>query len=303
MLRTRGRGQAGGVEIPVTTLPPQEMFTGLVDDAAMFPPGLMPLREATVAHTKHKMAAYGSLVGPLVLTASAFSELNGLLGPDDVVDVAIVVPSGPGQLCTVLDAASIQNADLRAVEVGVPGGWSPAQFFASLKRVETGNLTVFIEVPRNEFRFEFIAGCATTPYHLKFRTGGITADLYPDEDELASAIAAAVAAGVPFKATAGLHHAIRNTDSRTRFEQHGFLNVMLAVQAALNGEAESRLARILSERDVAKIATEVSRLDSAQAVALRRLFLSFGSCSVTEPLRDLEDLGLLPATLFGGIDA
>jgi hypothetical protein len=279
------------------------MFAGLIDDAAIFPPGLMPLGEAMVAHVRHKMSAYGSLVGPIVLSESAFYEITDVVGPNDVTDVAVVAPGGPEQLRAVVDAASRREADLRAVEVGVPEGWSSIQFFESLKGVDTENVKVFIEVPRNESRSDFISGCANTPYCVKFRTGGITADVYPNEEELAAAIAAVVRVGITFKATAGLHHAIRNTDPRTGFEQHGFLNVMLAVGAALSGEPEGGLIPILAERDGARLATEMLRLELSEAVAIRSLFASFGSCSILEPLSDLVDLGLLPITLCGGADA
>jgi hypothetical protein len=42
------------------------------------------------------------------------------------------------------------------------------------------------------------------PLRAKFRTGGVTADAYPDEPELAEAIHLTVAHGLAFKATAGL---------------------------------------------------------------------------------------------------
>lgn len=98
-----------------------------------------------------------------------------------------------------------------------------------------------------------------------------------------------VAAGVPFKATAGLHHAVRNTDPDTGFEQHGFLNVLLATEAAAHGAASEDIARILARRDAGGLATEVRGLSSRA----RGLFLSFGTCSIAEPLSELSGLGLL----------
>src|SRR5699024_3025719 len=87
----------------------------------------------------------------------------------------------------------------------------------------------YVEIPRDSRRQEFIDGLAGSTVSAKFRTGGTSADKYPDEHELAAAIHTVIDASVAFKATAGMHHAIRNTDPDTGFEQHGFLNVLLAV--------------------------------------------------------------------------
>ena len=43
-----------------------EFARALLDDAAMFPPGLAPLAEAVPAHRRHESAPYAGLVGPLV---------------------------------------------------------------------------------------------------------------------------------------------------------------------------------------------------------------------------------------------
>ena len=45
------------------------------------------------------------------------------------------------------------------------------------------------------------------PVVAKFRTGGTTANAFPSEEDLAYFILASFNAGVPFKLTAGLHHA------------------------------------------------------------------------------------------------
>lgn len=255
------------------------LFTRLLDDAAVFPPGLMPLADAVPAHVRHLAAPYADIVGPLVLAAPALAELG-----DAEVDLAVTVPGGPAQLLDVLVRAGTR---LKGLEVAVPAGMSTAEFFAAL---EPSDVPVFVEVPRDERRAEVIAACANTGHRAKFRTGGVTADLYPDEAELGAAIRSVVDAGVPFKATAGLHHAIRNTDPVTGFEQHGYLNLLAATGAALNGAGETELVAVLAERNAAKVAASVSTMDES----VRAVFRSFGTCSIIEPLTELADLGLVP---------
>jgi hypothetical protein len=110
------------------------------------------------------------------------------------------------------------------------------------------------------------------PLRAKFRTGGVTADAYPDEPELAEAIHLTVAHGLAFKATAGLHHAVRNTDPATGFEQHGFLNIIAAVAAATDGSGPDDLAANLRSRDGIALAESVAALTDQQATDIRRRF-------------------------------
>lgn len=119
------------------------------------------------------------------------------------------------------------------------------------------------------------------------------AGLYPDERELARAVLLAVRAQVPFKATAGLHHAVRNTDPRTGFEQHGHLNLLAATGAALGGAGEGEVVAVLAERD----ATTVAGLVGALSPEVRSAFRSFGTCSLAEPVGELAALGLLDPDL------
>ncbi|MBX6384820.1 MAG: hypothetical protein IRZ07_17935 [Microbispora sp.] len=278
---------------------------GLCDDAAVFPPGLTPLPEAVPAHLRHRACAYGAMVGPFVLAAPALGELGPLLGPGGL-DLVVTVPGGPEQIPEVARAVEALPVNLRGLEVVVPAGAAPAEFFAALDRACAGaprlsGVPVFVEVPRDGRRTEIVSRLAGSGRRAKFRTGGVTAELYPDEAELAAAIRAVVDAGVPFKATAGLHHAIRNTDPETGFEQHGFLNLLLAADAALGGGAESELAAILAERDGAAVAARVAALGEERVAAARSRFLSFGTCSITDPLTDLLNLGLIPDGVAGAM--
>lgn len=266
------------------------LFSAFLDDAAVFPPGLRPLPDAVPDHCRHYVSAYGELVGPLVLAAPALADLAALVPAP--LDLAVTAPGGPAQLPEALRRAADLPVRLVGFEVAVPAGLGVAEFFTALEAA--GDVPVFVEVPRDERRAEVIATCAKTGHLAKFRTGGTRVELYPDEAELAAAVHAVVAAGVPFKATAGLHHALRNTDPITEFEQHGFLNLLLATGAALAGAPEAELVAVLAERNGARIAARVSEMD----VSAREMFRSFGTCSIIEPVTELVDLGLVPVSVL-----
>jgi hypothetical protein len=109
----------------------------------------------------------------------------------------------------------------------------------------------------------------------------------PPIGALAEFIHACREAGVPFKATAGLHHAVR-TDG-----QHGFVNLLAAV---VFGDEEAALA----EDDAGAFSLgdsfrwrERKAGSEELARARRELFTSIGSCSFTEPVEELRALGWL----------
>ncbi|NKZ09147.1 hypothetical protein [Actinomadura latina] len=266
---------------------------GLCDDAAVFPPGLAPLAGAVPAHRAHRAAPYAGLVGPLVVPATALDELYPLLAGEPL-DVSVTAPGGPCQAAKALLTAADLPITVRGLEVAVPAGMQPDEFFRLLGRA---TVPVYVEIPRDDRRPAMIAEVAARRHRAKFRTGGVKAHLYPDPDELATGIKAVVDARVPFKATAGLHHPVRNTDPETGFHQHGFLNLLLATDAALRGRPVPELAAILADRDAPSITSRVSSLGEARTIAARGRFVSFGTCSITDPLNELADLGLLASAL------
>jgi hypothetical protein len=133
----------------------------------------------------------------------------------------------------------------------------------------------------------------------KLRCGGTVADAFPNATQLANAIAEAHRSGVPFKATAGLHHPLRSQVGA--FEMHGFLNVLTAALAVTAGAGEAELAAILEEEDRKGFRLDDNyfiwrrrRFDTAAIETMRRTaFLSYGSCSFSEPISDLLHAGFL----------
>ncbi|MEU5841618.1 hypothetical protein [Rhodococcus sp. NPDC047139] len=280
------------------------LLTGLCDDAALFPPGNAPLPVAVPAHAEHRSAAYAPLVGAFVFPVGRLDELEEYLAQHPYpgeLSLSLTAPTGTDAVGPALEKVeALDSVSVVALEIAVPAEQSVDELFSALGEIAVANpeVDVFVEVPRDERRAEILARLAGTPYAAKFRTGGIVAEAYPDEDELAAAITTVVTTGVPFKATAGLHHAVRNTDPKTGFEQHGFVNLLAAVDAVLGGADTGEVATVLADRDGGALSARLRELSDDRAAEVRRRFLSYGTCSIAEPLEDLFGLSLVSSTVF-----
>ena len=285
----------------------RSLFTGLVDDAAVFPPGLAPLRDAVSAHHAHRRSWYEDLVGSFLVPAPHGAELAAVVSalpepaPLDVVVVADAGSPDPlaGAVATATDLARVDGVHPVALEVPLPGGEDQAIAARDLlRRLEgpvSAGLRVWVEVQREtgwQEALRVLAGAASEQVGAKFRTGGTVPEAFPSVDELAAFLRAAVDAEATFKLTAGLHTAVRGPDA-TGGHHHGLLNVLCGVRAALNGAEAPEVAEVVAETRVERLASAVRRMSEADAAVLRAFFASFGCCGVTDPIGELAALGLV----------
>lgn len=295
----------------MSTIPAE--YSSLVDDAAIFPPGNAPLTEAVAAHRRHRRASWSDLVGPFVVSDVMLPDLiEAVRAPSgDPVAVSVVVTGGAGAVePAVRWAGRAPELRLAAVELALR---DEDDLPRNARRVTTvvdqlrssGDLDdetpVYVEPPRPtgpEPTSSWLAALdevAALDLRLKLRTGGVTAEAFPGSFELATSIDAALDRELRFKCTAGLHHALRHDDAETGFRHHGFLNVLLATRAALDGGSAADVAAVLDTTDAAEVRRTLADAGSDALGSARRWFTSFGSCSVLEPLEDLVDLGLVEA--------
>jgi hypothetical protein len=275
-------------------------FRGLFDDASLFPPAGLAMADAVTGHVRHRTAWYREMCGPFVCPDSKLAELSTALTAANVaeLDLALVLPGGADGLDPAVDAVFADpRLRLRAVELPAGAADDPAaavlQVATALDRTPLAGATAFIEVPVGQVTAALAHAAADRRYPIKLRTGGTTSATFPDERTLAGALVALAEQRVPFKCTAGLHHAIRHRAADTGFEHHGFLNVLLAVAAALAGQDAGEVASELADTDAGRVAAGVGRLDDDVAAGVREVFTSFGTCSTDEPVTDLVTLGLV----------
>ena len=251
------------------------LLRGLVDDAAVFPPGNAALEDAVAAHRVHRASWYSEMVGPLLVPASRLPDLDPGRGE---LEIGVVVD------CELQHVAgAVAQLDPRVAVVGYESRAAVQDLVAAAKDWDA---PVCAELPFEEDALDSLVGTGLIP---KFRTGGPAAESFPSPRDLAAVLVGCARRAMRCKLTAGLHRAVRHTDAGTGFVHHGFLNVMAASAEAAAGAGVEPVARLLASTDAGKLVERTrSLLDRP-----RPLWNGFGSCSIAEPLEDLTELSLL----------
>ncbi|MEP9362348.1 hypothetical protein ABLE68_05235 [Nocardioides sp. CN2-186] len=280
----------------MSTHPLPAAWRGLVDDAAIFPPGDAPLDAAAADHQARRSQPHADLVGTFVVRDSDLPALKAT-----PLALSVVVTGGAGQIAGPASLARKLHVALEGLEVALR---DPDDLVGNARRVVAAvdaaiaegqlddHVPVYVELPHVASTASWFAAAdvvAEAELRLKFRTGGLDASAFPASHALARWIDAALDRETPFKCTAGLHHAVRHTGD-DGFEHHGFLNVLVATRQAFDGSSIDEVVEILDRRNGSALAGEAAELDLGGA---RRWFTSFGSCDVEQPLADLLELGLV----------
>jgi hypothetical protein len=271
------------------------MVAALFDDAALFPPGNAPMTTAVPGHRAYRRAGFADLVGPFVAPASRVPELIAALGPGTALDpfeVVLVADSGVlGVEEAVGRLLDEDRVELVGLEVALPRDGDPQRFARTVLDSLHFSVPAAIEipfVPGWEQALDVLAQDGAE--RAKFRTGSPDPAAIPSPGQLADAVLAATARRVPFKLTAGLHHALRGAEATGGVDHHGFLNVLAATALALTGAERAELVEVLSSTAAGEV---LAPLREADPGPLRAAMRSIGTCSIADPVTDLVGLGLL----------
>jgi hypothetical protein len=288
-----------------------------IDYAGLFPPAGLDMAIAVSNYAQYRAGPSAWALGRFVVPASRLSEFEFAAEPH--------LPRAPGALSWQLgvlagpdlgsDLEQIGELNGRHAHPGAAGAkadtleakaTSEAGVEEIMRRIPPG-LQAYIEIPIDHDPSGLVAAIGRLGGRAKVRTGGVTKEAFPRTADLMRFVQECVRAGVPFKATAGLHHPLRGEYRLTyapdspRSIMFGFLNLLLATAVLRAGLDQTEAMGLLEEKspeafqvDEGGIGWRGRRLDLKTLEDARRDgMISFGSCSFTEPIADLEALHLL----------
>ncbi|GAA2209769.1 hypothetical protein GCM10009850_052280 [Nonomuraea monospora] len=249
------------------------LFTALVDDAGLFPPTSLHMDEALARNRRDLERGSQVLTHRFLCPASRLDRLRGM-------------DYRPRRIGLIADTSTLPDwGDLPVdyVEIPLPPDTSVEELAGRLALRD--GVRLFAEVPARKTAMDVPDGVG-----LKVRCGGATAEAFPPAEHLGQFIKSCAENGIPFKATAGLHHAVRHFDPSLGVDRHGFLNLLLSVCEAVEGRDPVPALRTTDVGHLVRMANAVPRETAERA---RKLLVSYGSCSTNAPIEDLRTLGLI----------
>ena len=292
------------------------LLSGSIDYAGLFPPAKLEMASAVRNYADYRAGEHAWALGRFVVPATrldvferAAESLLPAAGSEPWRLTAIGGSNLAGDLAAALDFNQRHGdggagaAVVDTIEIRADSGEEIERAMAAIG----GRFIPYFEIPIASDPGHLVAAIARAGARAKVRTGGVTPADFPAPANLLKFLRLCVGAGVPFKATAGLHHPLRAThpiseepgcESATMY---GFFNVFLTAAFLRAGIPAAEAPRVLEEGELAAFSFDDDgvtwrgrRLDNATLEDVRRrVALAFGSCSFLGPIEELKALALL----------
>jgi len=288
---------------------------GLVDYAGLFPPASQDMRPALESYASYLESPDRLALGRFIVPISRLEELE-----ESGSDLMPLGASAEPWRLSVLVADDVRNAAAEMLEFNdrhtpesdagravidvVELKASAVNEIAPQRNDLPARFIVYFELPVIADVSPLVKAISSAGARAKIRTGGITPEAFPRAERIVDFLAACKHEGVAFKATAGLHHAVRG-EYRLTYEpatpkamMYGFLNLFVAAALLYTGESEDTALASLEDNDPSAfsfsddaIQWREKRIASDQIMNFRSRFgISFGSCSFREPVDELSSL-------------
>ena len=288
------------------------LLAEIVDYAGLFPPAQLSMPDAVANYAKYKQSDFNAMLGRFIVPTARLEEFvdaakNHFSGGADVWKLSVLASEDVDEMIQKIEDFNDRFAGFAvcdALEIKAENGAEIENINESLPP----ELNTYFEISTNENLADSVATLAICRRRAKIRTGGVVQSAFPQSKQITRFMKTCLAANVPFKATAGLHHPLRcakpltyEKDAETG-TMHGFLNVFLAAAFLLQEMPPAVLRELIEDNQAENFRFEDDGVfwredyfaSTAQLKILRaKGIISFGSCSFDEPVEDLRALGFL----------
>jgi hypothetical protein len=285
-------------------------FSGIIDYAGLFPPAAQDMSAAVREYAMHLDGPDRDLLGRFVVPVTRLDEFAAasqsfVNGNAEKWKVSAIATEHPQVTRDVINRFNSTHSAVQCDSVEMP-----VASYDDITQAASAfgeDISLFLEVSPHSDPISLLREIAQTSASAKLRTGGVVESAIPSAEQVLRFLEVSVEEGVPFKATAGLHHAIRGRYPLT-YDQgsatavmFGYLNVFFGAAFAASGTSESAVLGVLEETNA-----EAFRVDDRGvwwrdhvvvheqlSVVRQTSAMSFGSCSFTEPVGEARALNLL----------
>jgi len=279
---------------------------GLIDYAGLYPPAALDMPSAVHNYLAYREQKHAFALGRFIVDAARLDELRVNAGSSiskmrlSVIVPAVVEPH-------ILSALSDPEFPIESTETK---GDQPLTIARICEKLPF-NLERYCEIPMQTACSGTVDAIASVGARAKLRMGGVVAEAFPPTEHVIHKLRILADRRVAFKATAGLHHPIRSPHPLTysahspTATMHGFINLLCAAAMVHFGVSnqdvlDQDVAAVLEDQPPHAFRASPGSLGwrgfewtTDQVREVRQFFTSFGSCSFTEPIHDLEVLGWL----------
>lgn len=288
------------------------LLSQIIDYAGLFPPSQLSMSEAVLNYATYRNSNYGWMLGRFVVPAARLGEFAEIAGDfvsrdADPWQLAVVAGEDINETLRSIDKFNAANSPGIVCDVLEVKASTVSKIENTVNALPEG-LTTYFEIAMGEAFVDLVTVLALLEQRAKIRTGGVVREDFPTSREIIRFVRTCMAANVPFKATAGLHHPLRCFKPLTYAEDapqgtmHGFLNMLLMTGFARESYRVGVLEEVMEEEfeevftfrenGVAWRGEHFLTTGHLERLRLKGMN-SFGSCSFDEPIADLQQLGLL----------
>ena len=302
----------------VVDTPPKEsvriLLNEIIDYAGLFPPSQVSMPDAVLNYATYRHSNYGWMLGRFVLPVSRLDEFYECAqeflpkGGKNVWRLSVLAGEDLNATVRALKDFNRRHSDRAVCDILEVKAATVSKIENTITALPKA-ITPYFEIATSGRTFvDLIATLGIRKQRAKIRTGGVTREEFPATRDIIRFVRTCMAANVPFKATAGLHHPIRCFKPLTyapdapQGTMHGFLNMLMMTGFARESFRVSLLEEILEEEfeevfqfDDTGVAWRGSNYLSLPHLGHLRTrgMHSFGSCSFDEPVADLKEMGIL----------